>query len=211
MADQREESDQVEAEQTVVEAIVVEVGECTVVGLVRVVKVKNLVGDTASVEDLLVIDGTVRKVLALNVKSVVDREEGSKAEGANGSVKHSVGLISFLPECEVSSPGNAAETVEVHHLLGSRVPGGDFTGTKGPFLRDGSADGIGEPNVIVLDVGRIPIVHKSAIDECDGAGETPHELVRLKREFLLFFFFPVSVSLGCLFLLVTHCKTEIIL
>jgi hypothetical protein len=204
LADQGEESDEVEAEETVVEAIVVEVGEGTVVGLVGVVKVKNLVGDATSVKDLLVVDGTVGKVLALNVESVVNREEGSKAEGVSGSVEHSVDPVSFLSEGKVSSPANAAETVKVHHLLGGRVPGGDFAGTKGPFLRDSSSDGIREPNIIALDIRRIPIVHHSAVDECDGAGETPHELVRLKREFLLFFFLPVSVSLGGKFLVVTH-------
>jgi len=117
LANQSEESNEVKAEETVVEAIVVEVREGTVVGLVGVVKVENLVGDAASVEDFLVVDGTVGKVLALNVESVVNREEGSKAEGASGSVKYSVGLVSFLSEGKVSSPKNAAETVKVHHLL----------------------------------------------------------------------------------------------
>jgi hypothetical protein len=204
LADQSEESDEVEAENTVVEAIGVEVGEGTVVGLVGVVKVKNLVGDAASVEDLLVVDGTVGKVLTLNVESVVDREKGSKAEGASGSVEHSVGQVSFLAESKVSSPANAAETVKEHHLLGGRVPGGNFAGTKGPFLRDSSADGIGESDVIASDFGRIPIVHKSAVDESDGTGDTPYDLVRLKSEFRLFFFLPGSGSLGGLFLVVTH-------
>jgi hypothetical protein len=113
---------------------------------------------------------------------VVKGNNRGNAECGSGNVEGLVDFISSLAQSEVNTPGDDGETLEADYLLGSTFPGLDFAGAKSPGLRDGGSNSCRVKDIVAFDVAGVPRVHKSTVDQGNGGGDAPHNLVRFEAE-----------------------------